>query len=247
MATKIYFASDFHLGAPSEEESRIRERRIVDWLDFIKEDATELFLLGDVFDFWFEYNYVIPKGYTRFLGKLAELTDLGIKLTFFKGNHDMWMFGYLKDELNAEIISDEFLMERNGKQFYLHHGDGLGPGDKKYLLLKKMFRSRICQWLFARLHPNLGIAIARRWSRHSRVSSGKIEAFEDENKEWLVSFAKEYLKREAVDYFIFGHRHLPLTVKLSEKSTYINLGEWINFNTYAVFDGETLVLKEWGK
>lgn len=250
MASKIYFASDFHLGTPSQEESRLRERRIVSWLDFIKKDASELYLLGDIFDFWFEYKHAVPKGYIRLLGKLAELSDAGVKLTFFKGNHDMWMFGYLEEELGATIISDELIIERNNKRFYLHHGDGLGPGDMQYKILKKVFRSNLCQWLFARLHPNLGIGIAKMWSQHSRISSGKTELFENEEKEWLVSYVKNYLKENesnmenAIDYFIFGHRHLPLSIPI-EKSLYINLGEWMNFNTYAVFDGEQLELKVW--
>lgn len=250
MASKIYFASDFHLGTPSKEESRDREGRIISWLDFIKKDASELYLMGDIFDFWFEYKQVVPKGYIRFLGKLAELSDAGVKLTFFKGNHDMWMFDYFKEELGATIISDELIIERNDKRIYLHHGDGLGPGDAKYKFLKKIFRSSACQWLFARLHPNLGIGIAKMWSKHSRISSGKIEYFEDENKEWLVSYIKQYRNENAddqqksIDYFVFGHRHLPLTIPL-ENTLYINLGEWINFNTYAVFDGEQLELKVW--
>lgn len=250
MVSKIYFASDFHLGTPSQEESRDRESRIISWLDFIKKDASELYLMGDIFDFWFEYKQVVPKGYIRFLGKLAELSDAGVKLTFFKGNHDMWMFDYFQEELGATIISDELIIERNNKRFYLHHGDGLGPGDAKYKFLKKTFRSSTCQWLFARLHPNLGIGIARMWSKHSRISSGKIEHFEDENKEWLVSYIKQYRnenandKQKPIDYFVFGHRHLPLTIPL-ENTLYVNLGEWINFNTYAVFDGEQLELKVW--
>lgn len=248
MASKIYFASDFHLGTPSEKESHLREKRIIAWLDFIKQDASEVYLMGDIFDFWFEYKHVVPKGYIRFLGKLAELADAGIKLTFFKGNHDMWMFGYLKEELGATIIADELIIERNGKRFYLHHGDGLGPGDAKYKLLKKVFRSDFCQWLFARLHPNLGIGIARKWSKSSRISNGEEERFEDENKEWLAIYAKEYLKKSAqnaqgkIDYFVFGHRHLPLSIPI-EDSLYINLGEWMNFDTYAVFDGDKLLLK----
>jgi len=249
MASKIYFASDFHLGTPSEEESRLREKRIISWLDFIKKDASELYLMGDIFDFWFEYKHVVPKGYIRFLGKLAELSDAGVKLTFFKGNHDMWMFGYLTEELGATIVSDDLIIERNHKRFYLHHGDGLGPGDTSYKYLKKIFRSNLCQWLFARLHPNFGIGIAKKWSQHSRISSGKIEHFENENKEWLISYVRQYLEGAAetqtsIDYFVFGHRHLPLTIPV-ENSLYINLGEWIHFNTYAVFDGDKLELKTW--
>src|SRR6201994_4791565 len=161
---KIYFASDFHLGAPSYVSSREREARLVRWLDMIKADAAEVFLMGDVFDFWFEYKSVVPKGYIRFLGKLAELADAGVKLWFFRGNHDMWMFDYFERELGATIISNELKIERGGKKFFLHHGDGLGPGDGFYKILKRFFRSSFCQWLFARLHPNLAIGIANAWS-----------------------------------------------------------------------------------
>ncbi|WP_257666135.1 UDP-2,3-diacylglucosamine diphosphatase [Parapedobacter tibetensis] len=249
MATrdKIYFASDFHLGAHLHSKTCEREARIVSWLDSIKTNAAELYLMGDVFDFWFEYATVVPKGYVRFLGKLAELADMGVKITFFKGNHDMWMFGYLKDELGAAVIDNELIIERGGKTFYLHHGDGLGPGDSKYKFLKRIFRSRLCQWLFARLHPNLGIGIAQRWSAHSRIGSGGQETFLGEDNEWLVVYVKEILKKQHSDYFIFGHRHLPLDINLPNGSRYINLGEWINFSTYAVFDGKTLELKEWLK
>lgn len=242
---KIYFASDFHLGAKPRSTMRARELRIVRWLESIKADAAELYLMGDIFDFWFEYATVVPKGHIRFLGKLAELADIGIKLTLFKGNHDMWMFGYLKNELGATIIDNELVIERNGKTFYLHHGDGLGPGDSKYKFLKKIFRSHLCQWLFARLHPNLGIGIAQRWSAHSRLSSGGQEVFQGAENEWLVNYAKEILTYHHYDYFIFGHRHLPLDIALPTGSRYINLGEWINYNTYAVLDGNKLELKEW--
>jgi UDP-2,3-diacylglucosamine hydrolase len=238
---KIYFASDFHLGVPDHASSRTREDRIVRWLDQIKEDAAEIYLLGDIFDFWFEYNKAIPKGFIRFQGKLAELADSGIKIIFFRGNHDMWMFDYFTKELGIEIISDELTLERNGKKFYLHHGDGLGPGDTKYKLLKNFFRSRFCQWLFARLHPNLGISIAHGWSRDSRIANNKREIFNNEEQEWLVAYSKELLQKEHFDYLIFGHRHLPLDIKIG-KSHYINLGEWINYNSYAVFDGTELSL-----
>lgn len=242
---KIYFASDFHLGTFPREESRQRERRIVAWLDHIQHDAAELYLMGDVFDFWFEYATVVPKGYVRFLGKLAELADAGVKITLFKGNHDMWMFGYLRDELGARIISNELVIERAGKSFYLHHGDGLGPGDRRYKRLKKIFRSPLCQWLFARLHPNLGIGIAQRWSANSRLANGRKEQLLDKDREWLVNYANEVLAEQHYDYFVFGHRHLPLDIELAPGSRYVNLGEWVNFDSYAVFDGTTLHLRYW--
>ncbi|RZA00709.1 MAG: UDP-2,3-diacylglucosamine diphosphatase [Sphingobacteriaceae bacterium] len=239
---KLYFASDFHLGAGGYANSREREGRLVRWLDMIKADAAEVYLMGDIFDFWFEYKSVVPRGYIRFLGKLAELADSGIKLIFFKGNHDMWMFDYFKNELGATIITNELEIERNGKKFYLHHGDGLGPGDKKYKILKKIFRSRICQWLFARLHPNLGVGIANYWSNHSRIASSKnIERINNE-QEWLVIYSRELLKSNFYNYLIFGHRHLPLDIQLTQDSRYINLGEWVNYNSYAVFDGKDLIL-----
>lgn len=240
---KIYFASDFHLGVADYELSRQREAKVARWLDSIKNDAAELFLVGDVFDFWFEYKRAVPKGFIRFLGKLAELADAGVKITMFKGNHDMWMFGYLNTELGVTIISDELITERQGKRIFLHHGDGLGPGDAKYKILKKFFRSSLCQWLFARLHPNLGIGIALAWSQHSRSSQNKKEKFLGEQHEWLVNFSNELLQKEHFDYCIFGHRHLPLDIQLGSSSRYINLGEWLNFNSYAVMENGVLDLK----
>ncbi|HEY0244783.1 MAG TPA: UDP-2,3-diacylglucosamine diphosphatase, partial [Mucilaginibacter sp.] len=231
IGNKLYFASDFHLSAGSYEGSRKREDRLVQWLDSIKADAAEVFLMGDVFDFWFEYKTVVPKGYIRFLGKLAQLTDAGIKLYFFKGNHDMWMFDYFERELGATIITNELEIERNGKKFYLHHGDGLGPGDNNYKILKKIFRSPLCQWLFARLHPNLGVGIANYWSAHSRIANKDNKTRKILEQEWLVIYSRELLQTKFYDYLVFGHRHLPLDIKLNDKSRYINLGEWINFSS----------------
>lgn len=242
---KIYFASDFHLGSYPIEKSKLREKAIISWLDYIQKDASELYLVGDIFDFWFEYKTVVPKGYIRFLGKLAELSDAGIKISLFKGNHDMWMFDYLKNELQAHIISDELELELDGKKFYIHHGDGLGPGDNKYKFLKKIFRSSVCQWLFARIHPNLGIGIATSWSKHSRLSNNEDEKFLGEDKEWLIQYAKEMQNKKTYDYYIFGHRHLPYTVNIPSNSTIVNLGEWINYQTYAVWDGVQLKLEKW--
>ncbi len=239
---KIYFISDFHLGVPDAKSSSEREKKLVRWLDHIRQDAEELYLLGDVFDFWFEYKTVIPKGYTRLLGKLCELSDMGIRLHYFTGNHDMWVFGYLPSETGALLYRQPVTRTINGKKFYIGHGDGLGPGDGGYKLIKKIFASKTCQFLFRMIHPDIGMRIARYWSRKSRIVKGE-EKFLGEEKEWLVIFSREILIKEHFDYFIFGHRHLPLDIKLSEKSRYLNLGEWINFSTYAVFDGNELMLK----
>ncbi len=242
MKKNIYFASDFHLGAPSYAESRIRENRIVDWLNFIEPTCSELFLMGDVFDFWFEYKNVIPKGFIRLQGKLAQMADAGVKIYFFKGNHDMWVNDYFTKEIGIEIISDELKIERNGKKFYLHHGDGLGPGDKQYKFLRKIFRNPLCQWLFGILPPRIGMGIANAWSGSSRIASNKKEVFLGDENEWLAIYAKEQLQKEQFDYFIFGHRHLPLDIKLNDNSRYVNIGEWLNYNSYGVFDGRDLKL-----
>jgi len=241
---KIYFASDFHLGVPTYEKSLEREHKIVKWLDSIKADAEELYLLGDVFDFWFEYRTVVPRGYVRLLGKLAELSDSGIKIHYFTGNHDMWTFDYLEKELNVIIYRAPIEISYNGKAFYIGHGDGLGPGDHGYKFIKKVFASKVCQWLFARLHPNFGIGIANYFSKKSRIATGTTdEKFLGEEKEWLVIYSKEILAKKHFDYLIFGHRHLPLDIKI-DSSRYINLGDWIQYFTYGVFDGAEFELKK---
>jgi UDP-2,3-diacylglucosamine hydrolase len=242
---KIYFASDFHLGVPTLESSLAREKKVVQWLDRIKADAAEVFLVGDMFDFWYEYKYTIPKGFTRLLGKVAELSDSGIKVTFFTGNHDLWMKDYFTTELNVAVYHEPITREFNGRKFFIGHGDGLGPGDAKYKFLKKIFTSKVCQWLFTRLHPNLGFAIARMSSKRSRIiTADSDEKFLGKENEWLYLFAKEYVKNHNIDYFIFGHRHLPLDMDVDGKARYINLGEWINYCTYAVFDGKSVSLQQ---
>lgn len=243
---KIYFASDFHLGAPNYEESRQREKTIVKWLENIKKDALEIYLVGDLFDFWFEYRQTVPKGYIRFLAKIAEITDEGIPVHLFTGNHDMWMFDYLSQEIGVSIHKKTIKREWNGKTFLIGHGDGLGPGDRFYKFLKLFFNSRICQWLFARIHPNLGMGIGNFWSSKSRISNiQKGEKFLGNEKEWLYQYSKKILEKEHYDYFIFGHRHLVLDIEIKEKnSRYINLGEWFTGNPYfASFNGETLTLE----
>lgn len=220
-----------------------REKRFVKWLDYIKKDAKSLYLMGDVFDFWFEYKKAIPKGHVRLLGKLAELSDLGIEIHFFTGNHDMWAFDYLEKEIGAIMHYEPMQTTLNGKSFFLGHGDGLGPGDYGYKFIKKIFSSKLCQWLFERIHPNLGISIAEFWSKKSRIANGLKDEVNHGEKEWLTQFSKEKLKTTEIDFFIFGHRHLPMEVKLNKKSKYINLGEWVNYDSYAIFDGEELSLK----
>lgn len=248
MTNNIYFASDFHLGSPSHEESRKRENRILRWLNTIEPTCAELFLMGDIFDFWFEYKEVVPKGFIRLQGKLAAMSDAGIKIYFFKGNHDMWVKDYFTKEMGITIVSDEMVMERNGKRFYLHHGDGLGPGDNTYKMLRKVFRNPVCQWLFALIPPRIGLGIANAWSGKSKkVNAGKEEIFKSQHEEWLAIYAQEQLRKSHFDYFIFGHRHLPLDIKLNDKSRYVNIGEWINFNSYAVFDGNDLTLNYFEK
>ena len=243
--SKIYFASDLHLGVPNREKSLVREKLFVQWLDDIKSDAEAIYLVGDIFDFWFEYKKAVPKGYVRLLGKLAEISDSGIPIHIFTGNHDMWLFDYLEDEINAHIYREPIEILLKGKHFFIGHGDGLGPGDNGYKLIKKIFKNKLCQWLFERIHPNLGISIAQYWSKKSRIANGeKDESFHGE-KEWLTQFCKEKMKTIEVDYFIFGHRHLPLEVDLGNNTTYINLGEWVNYNSYAVFDGKKLELKHY--
>ena len=199
--------------------------------------------MGDVFDFWFEYKKAIPKGHVRLLGKLAELSDMGIEIHFFTGNHDMWAFDYLEKEIGAIMHYEPMQTTLNGKSFFLGHGDGLGPGDHGYKFIKKIFSSKLCQWLFERIHPNLGISIAEFWSKKSRIANGLKDEVNHGEKEWLTQFSKEKLKTTEIDFFIFGHRHLPMEVKLNKKSKYINLGEWVNYDSYAIFDGEELSLK----
>ncbi|TMI64714.1 MAG: UDP-2,3-diacylglucosamine diphosphatase [Bacteroidetes bacterium] len=239
---KIYFLSDFHLGAPDHASSLEREKIIVQFLDEIKNDASEVFLVGDMFDFWYEYRRVVPKGYVRLLGKLAELSDAGIQLHFFVGNHDMWMKGYFQKELNMPVYFEPKEFERNGKKFLIGHGDGLGPGDHGYKRLKKVFRNPVCQWLFGILPPVIGVGIADYMSKRSRRQTTE-EKFLGEEKEWLLIYSKESLQKSFYNYFIFGHRHLAIDYRLSEASRYINLGDWIRYFTYAVFDGEKLELK----
>ncbi|NOU58836.1 UDP-2,3-diacylglucosamine diphosphatase [Marinifilum caeruleilacunae] len=246
---KIYFASDVHLGAPALNNNRERELLFVKWLDMAKKDAEAIYLMGDIFDFWFEYKRAVPRGFTRVLGKLAEITDSGIPVHFFTGNHDIWVFDYLPSEIGVIVHRDIVKTQLQGKKFFLGHGDGLGPYDKGYKFLKSIFTNKFLQWSFARIHPNFAIWLAHKWSGHSRLSNGMIEAenFRGVDKEWLVLFAKDELKKEHFDYFVFGHRHWPCDIDLNGKSRYINTGDWVTNFTYAVLDNGMMELKEFEK
>lgn len=243
---KIYFASDNHLGAPTKEKSDPREKKFVAWLDKVKQDAAAIFLLGDLFDFWFEYKTVVPKGFTRTLGKLAEIRDSGIPIYYFVGNHDLWMNGYFEDELNIPVYHDPKEFTFNNKTFFIGHGDGLGPGDKGFKRMKKVFTNPVAKWFFRWLHPDLGVKLAQYFSVKNRLISGEEDVeFLGEENEWLVQYSKKKLEEKHRDFFVFGHRHLPLTIDLNKNSKYINLGDWISYYSYGVFDGENMVLKEY--
>ncbi|MBC8344056.1 MAG: UDP-2,3-diacylglucosamine diphosphatase [Bacteroidetes bacterium] len=238
-----YFASDFHLGVPDYASSRKREDKIVEWLNSIQNHLKELYLLGDIFDFWFEYKRVIPKGFIRIQGKLAELSDSGVKIYLFKGNHDLWMKDYFIKELNIEIIDEPLFKTIGEKKFYIAHGDGLGPGDIGFKFIKRIFIGKLNMWLFRWIHPDAGIKLANFFSGKSRMKNSIMDDTFLAEDEFLVQHARKVIENNDVDFLLFGHRHFPITYKLNDKSTYVNLGDMITHNTYAVFDGNELELK----
>ncbi|WP_372973924.1 UDP-2,3-diacylglucosamine diphosphatase [Muriicola sp.] len=242
---KVYFASDNHLGAPDRQQSIRREKHFVSWLQEVKEDAAAIFLLGDLFDFWFEYRTVVPKGFVRTLGTLAAITDRGIPVYFFAGNHDLWMNGYFEEELGIPVFHKPQQFEINGKRFFIGHGDGLGPHDKGYKRMKKVFTNPVAQWFFRWMHPDWGVRVAQYFSVKNKLISGEEDKeFLGEENEWLVQYAKRKLESDHFDFFVFGHRHLPLEIKLNPDSTYFNLGDWISHYTYGVFDGNRFEVRE---
>ncbi len=242
--THTYFISDVHLGVPSLKASHDRERLLLKFLTEIEHNAKELYIVGDLFDAWIEYKYAVPKGFVRVLGKLAELRDKGLPIHFFTGNHDLWMNGYFQEELDIPVYDEPITITLGDKKVLVGHGDGLGPNDKGYKRMKKIFRNPTCQWLFRQLHPDIGIRLASYFSRRSRYGGGEqLEKFEGAEKEWLYQYCQRKLETEQFDYFVFGHRHLPLDLELKGNSRYINLGDWLHYNTYAVFNGASLELK----
>lgn len=244
----VYFLSDAHLGSLAIPHGRMQERRLVNFLDSIKEKAAAVYLLGDLFDFWHEYRYVVPKGYTRLLGKISELTDRGVEVHFFTGNHDMWVRDYFETECGMTVHRRSSVVEIYGKVFYLAHGDGLGSTDRSFRFLRGVFHNRTCRRLFASLHPRWGMAFGLNWARHSRLKreDGKEPPYQGEDREELVRFAKEYLPTHPeVNFFIFGHRHIELDLMLSRTARVVILGDWITQFSYAVYDGEHLLLEQY--
>jgi UDP-2,3-diacylglucosamine hydrolase len=240
---KIYFSSDNHLGAPVQKVSFERELRFISWLDLIKKDAQTIFLLGDLFDFWFEYKHVVPKGYTRLFGKLAELSDSGIEIFFFIGNHDCWVKDYFEKELNIKVLKKPTKFQIDNNKLFVGHGDGLGPGDYKYKFLKLIFRNVITKKLFSFLHPDIAISLGNYLSRKNKIISGNDKKFSNKENELLYHFCKEKLNEEYFNYFIFGHRHCPLEIDLGNNSKYLNTGDWISFYSYIEYDGTSFSLK----
>ncbi len=240
----IYFISDAHLGSRVIKDPRAHEKKIVKWLDFVKKDAKKIFLLGDMFDFWFEYRTVVPKGFVRFLGKLAELTDEGIEIHFFTGNHDMWTFGYLETEVGLIIHREPQIFTLGTKKFYLAHGDGLNTEEKGFQLIRKVFHSNLAQKLFRLVPPLLGQEFGYQWSKQNRDNILDADnGYKGENNEWLVTFAKEYSEEHDVDFMIFGHRHIALDLQLRRQKRVVILGDFATIFSYGVFDGENFSLE----
>lgn len=242
----IYFISDLHLGMYPQDKSLEREKLVVQWLDEIAENAAELWMLGDIFDYWFEYAKVVPRGFTRFLGKLASLSDAGIKIHLIPGNHDIWVFNYLSNEIGLEIHREALIKNWNKHQFLLGHGDGLHNEDLSYRMLQRIFKNRLMQWFYARLHPNGSTSFAHWWSKKSRMKQGAFKEFQGIEKEHQIQYARKIIKDQPdIEYFIFGHRHIPFDIRIAEKSRVIGLGDWIGNFSYGVFDGEEFLLKKY--
>jgi len=240
---KVYFFADAHLGSKSHADSLQTERKICRWLDAVKKDAAAIYLLGDIFDYWYEYKYVVPKGFTRVLGKLAEVTDAGVEVHFFIGNHDIWLTDYLSRECGMTLHFEPLITVIYGKKFFLAHGDGLGDDSRSFHLLRKVFHSRFLRKCFSAIHPRWTIPLAQGWSNSSRENGG-LQPYLGEDREYLIRFAKEKLTAVPdINYFVFGHRHILLNLPIAEQSRVIMLGDWISYFSYAVFDGESVELK----
>jgi UDP-2,3-diacylglucosamine hydrolase len=240
---KTYFTSDFHLGLAAGSPPLEREKKVVRWLKSVAGEAREIYLLGDIFDFWWEYRLVVPRGFTRFLGTVSEITDSGIPVHFFTGNHDMWVGDYLSGECGMIIHTSPLTTLLNGKKFHLAHGEGLGTSSKGYKILLSIFRNKPLQSMYSALHPSIGIGIGHRWSLNSRLGKGITKEFLGEENEDLIRYAVSVLENDKIDYFIFGHRHLAMTYKLKPDTEILFLGDWIKNGSYAEWDGSSLMFR----
>lgn len=241
----IYFISDVHLGAKALTNNRERELLLAQWLDEIKPNVAELYLMGDIFDFWYEYKKVAPRGFTRILGRIADITDSGIPVHLFAGNHDLWLKEYLTEEIGVTIHHEQMVKEIRGKKFFLAHGDGLDATDKGYLFLKKIFTNKFMKWMFSRIHPNFAFYLAHKWSSHSRLSKSDYQDNFIVNQDGMYKFAADFLKTNPIDYFVMGHRHRMVNEKMEGNANFILLGDWIGSFSYGIFDGEKFELKKY--
>lgn len=240
---KIFFASDFHLGLKAGKDSAEREKLVVRWLTAVAPEAREIYLVGDIFDFWWEYKLVVPRGFTRFLGTVSSITDSGIPVHFFTGNHDMWVRDYLSTECGMKVHTSPFTCNIDGKRFHIAHGEGLGSKNTGYKILLWIFRNKPLRFLYSMLHPRIGIGIGQNWSLHSRFAKGITQDFMGEDREDLIRYSHTIMKKENIDYFIFGHRHLPMTFNIGNNSRIMFLGDWFSDGSYAEWDGSDLYLK----
>lgn len=241
---KIYFASDFHLGLTAGSPAIEREKKVVGWLNSVAGDAKEIYLIGDIFDFWWEYKLVVPRGFTRFLGTVGALTDSGIQVHFFTGNHDMWVGDYLSGECGVTIHTNPITTIFNGKKFHLAHGEGLGTKDTGYKILLSIFRNKPLRAMYSALHPSIGVGIGHRWSLNSRLGKGITKEFLGDDKEDLIRYAESVLENDKIDYFIFGHRHLAMVYKMQQEAEIVFLGDWVKNGSYAEWDGNNLSFKK---
>jgi UDP-2,3-diacylglucosamine hydrolase len=244
MSKNVYFLSDLHLGASYLKNPLDNERRVVRFLDSIKDKASEIYLLGDILDYWYEYSRVVPKGYVRFLGKLAELADNGVKIHWFIGNHDIWIFDYLPNELGIEVVDGVAERQILGKRFFLNHGDGVGKHKLSFRIIRWLFRNKFCQAIYSMLPSCITIPFAHNWSSHSRKNGEDCAQAVEKHKENLLEFARDHASSHSdIHYYIFGHLHIIANEQISNHAKCIILGDWIQHFSYAVFDGNDICIE----
>ncbi len=237
---KAYFLGDFHFGSPNYKQSKKRELKILSFLNSIESDLKELFLLGDIFDFWYEYKEVVPKGFTRFLGKISQLSDKGINIHLILGNHDMWVLDYFQKELGMNVHHDIIKIRINNNLLMVGHGDGIGKGDFGYKFLKLIFKNKILRFLYRCIHPDIGIKLGIFLSNRKKIGT---KDYSISNNERIYNYCKQIESNSHHDYYIFGHSHQSIERKINNNSKYINVGDWIKNSNYLVVKNEQIKLK----